>query len=300
MEPVDLDHIQGMATGAGGAEHLVPRIRPAGPASSWWSPSTSITSRGWPPAPAAPSTWWRGSVRRGRRAPGGAVDLDHVQGMAIGAGGAAHLVRWIRPAWPASSWWSASTSITPAGGHRRRRRRAPGAVDPSGLAGEQLVERVDLDHAQGMAIGAGGAEHLVARNRPAWPASTWWSASTSITPRGWPSAPATPRTWCGGSVRRGRRAPGGAVDLDHAQGMAIGAGGAEHLVPQIRPARPASTWWSRRLRSRPGDAHRRRRRRAPGAVDPSGLAGEQRVEPVDLDHVQGMPIGAGGAVDLVY
>ncbi|MDU3314526.1 MAG: hypothetical protein E7E77_30590, partial [Pseudomonas aeruginosa] len=61
----DLDHIQGMATGAGGAEHLVPWIRPAWPVSSWWSRSTSITSRGWPPAPAAPSTWFRGSVRRG-------------------------------------------------------------------------------------------------------------------------------------------------------------------------------------------------------------------------------------------
>nr|WP_290464639.1 hypothetical protein [Pseudomonas aeruginosa] len=91
--------------------------------------------------------------------------------MAIGAGGAAHLVRWIRPAWPASSWWSASTSITPAGGHRRRRRRAPGAVDPSGTAGEQLMERVDLDHVQEMAIGAGGAAHLVRWIRPARPAS---------------------------------------------------------------------------------------------------------------------------------
>ncbi|HCF9557240.1 TPA: hypothetical protein NI771_006072 [Pseudomonas aeruginosa] len=46
-------------------------------------------------------------------------------------------------------------------GHRRRRRRGPGAVDPSGAAGEQLVDPVDLDHVQGMAIGAGGAEHLV-------------------------------------------------------------------------------------------------------------------------------------------
>ncbi|MEZ6727311.1 hypothetical protein [Pseudomonas aeruginosa] len=89
------------------------------------------------------------------------VDLDHVQGVAIGAGGAEHLVAWIRPARPASSWWSPLTSITSRGGHRRRRRRAPGAVDPSGLAGEQLVEPVDLDHVQGMAIGAGGAEHLV-------------------------------------------------------------------------------------------------------------------------------------------
>ncbi|ENT5110287.1 hypothetical protein ACOAQZ_29290 [Pseudomonas aeruginosa] len=34
-------------------------------------------------------------------------------------------------------------------------------MDPSGLAGEQLVDPVDLDHVQGMAIGAGGAEHLV-------------------------------------------------------------------------------------------------------------------------------------------
>ncbi len=80
---------------------LVPRIRPARPASSWWSPSTSITSRGWPPAP---RTWWRGSVRHGRRAPGGAVDLDHAQGMATGAGGAEDLVAWIRPARPASSF----------------------------------------------------------------------------------------------------------------------------------------------------------------------------------------------------
>ncbi|EMM5331542.1 hypothetical protein RJ660_005253 [Pseudomonas aeruginosa] len=30
-------------------------------------------------------------------------------------------------------------------------------------------------------------------------------------------------------------------------------------------------------------------------MDPSGLAGEQLVEPVDLDHVQGMATGAGGA-----
>ncbi|ENZ1693013.1 hypothetical protein ACGHBB_006173 [Pseudomonas aeruginosa] len=42
-------------------------------------------------------------------------------------------------------------------------------MDPSGLAGEQLVERGDLDHAQGMAIGAGDAEHLVPWIRPAWP-----------------------------------------------------------------------------------------------------------------------------------
>ncbi|WP_225320008.1 hypothetical protein, partial [Pseudomonas aeruginosa] len=67
--------------------------------------------------------------------------------------------------------------------------------DPSGLAGEQLVERVDLNHSCR-----------------------------------WPSAPAAPSTWCRRSVRRGRLAPGGAVDLDHAQGMPIGAGGAVDLV----------------------------------------------------------------------
>ncbi|HGM7680344.1 TPA: hypothetical protein ACKP9K_005279 [Pseudomonas aeruginosa] len=86
------------------------------------------------------------------------------------------------------------------------------------------------------------------------------------------------------------------VDLDHIQGMATGA---EDLVAWIRPAWPASTWWSRRPRSRPGDGHRRRRRRGPGGVDPSGAASEQLVEHVDLDHVQGMAIGAGGAEDLV-
>ncbi|MEZ6727299.1 hypothetical protein [Pseudomonas aeruginosa] len=133
-----------MAIGAGGVEDLVPWIRPAWPASTWWSPSTSITP----------------------------------------AGGAEDLVPRIRPARPASSWWSPSTSITPAGGHRRRRRRGPGAVDPSGAAGEQLVEPVDLDHVQGMATGAGGAEHLVPQIRPARPARSWWSPSTSITSRG--------------------------------------------------------------------------------------------------------------------
>ncbi|EVT82357.1 hypothetical protein Z046_32755 [Pseudomonas aeruginosa VRFPA09] len=46
------------------------------------------------------------------------------------------------------------------------RRRAIGAADPSGGAGEQLVEPVDLDHVQGVAIGAGGAEHLVPWIRP--------------------------------------------------------------------------------------------------------------------------------------
>ncbi|HHP7011570.1 TPA: hypothetical protein ACSE96_006011 [Pseudomonas aeruginosa] len=66
MEHVDLDHVQEMATGAGGAENLMLRIRPARPASSWWS----------------------------------RVDLDHVQEIAIGAGGAEHLVPWIRPARP--------------------------------------------------------------------------------------------------------------------------------------------------------------------------------------------------------
>ncbi|WP_236492537.1 hypothetical protein, partial [Pseudomonas sp. S68] len=39
-----------------------------------------------------------------------------------------------------------------AGGHRRRRRQAPGAADPSGAAGEQLVEHVDLDHVLQVAI----------------------------------------------------------------------------------------------------------------------------------------------------
>ncbi len=200
VEPVDLDHVQVMATGAGGAEDLVAWIRPARPASSWRSASTSITSRGWPPAPAAPSTWWRGSVRRGRRAAGGARRPRSRSG----------------------------------DGHRRRRRRGSGAADPSGAA-EQLAERVDLDHIQGMATGAGGAEHLVPRIRPARP-STWWSPSTSITSRGWPSAPAAPSTWCRGSVRPGRRAAGGA----------------------------------RRPRSRPGDGHRRRRRRGLGVLEGEG------------------------------
>ncbi|HBN8588326.1 TPA: hypothetical protein L3728_005901, partial [Pseudomonas aeruginosa] len=45
-------------------------------------------------------------------------------------------------------------------------------VDPSGTAGEQLMERVDLDHVQEMAIGAGGAAHLVRWIRPARPASS--------------------------------------------------------------------------------------------------------------------------------
>ncbi|MCV6119162.1 hypothetical protein OFL22_35240, partial [Pseudomonas aeruginosa] len=84
---------------------------------------------------------------------------------ATGAGGVEDLVPRIRPARPASSWWSPSTSITPAGGHRRRRRRTPGDVDPSGLAGEHLVEPVDLDHVQEMATGAGGVEDLVPRIR---------------------------------------------------------------------------------------------------------------------------------------
>ncbi|MFU5346267.1 hypothetical protein ACM76Q_29665 [Pseudomonas aeruginosa] len=48
-------------------------------------------------------------------------------------------------------------------------------MDPSGAAGEQLAERVDLDHVQEMATGAGGAEGLVPWIRPAWPASSWWS-----------------------------------------------------------------------------------------------------------------------------
>ncbi len=73
-------------------------------------------------------------------------------------------------------------------------------MDPSGAAGEQLVEPVDLDHVQGMAIGAGGTEHLVPWIRPAWPASTWWSTSPSITSTRWAPAPAAPSTWC---IRRG-------------------------------------------------------------------------------------------------
>ncbi|HCK0410871.1 TPA: hypothetical protein NH964_005878 [Pseudomonas aeruginosa] len=64
-------------------------------------------------------------------------------------------------------------------------------MDPSGAAGEQLVEHVDLDHVQGMAT---GAEDLVPRIRSARPASSWWSTSTSITSRGWPPAPAAPST----------------------------------------------------------------------------------------------------------
>ncbi len=215
-----------MATGAGGAEHLVPQIRPAQPARSWWStsssitpagghrrrrrrgpggvdpsgaageqlvePSTSITPRGWSAAPAAPWTWCRGSVR-----PAGAqlvkpVELDHVQ----------------------------------REGHRRRRRRAPGAVDPSGLAGAQLVKPVELDHSCR-----------------------------------WPSAPAAPRTWCRGSVWHGRRAAGEARRPGSLLQVAIGAGGAEDLVPRIRPARPASSWWSPSSSITPAGGHRRRRRR---------------------------------------
>ncbi|RQE42038.1 hypothetical protein [Pseudomonas aeruginosa] len=67
-------------------------------------------------------------------------------------------------------------------------------MDPSGAAGEYLVEPVDFDHVQGMAIGAGGAEHLVPWIRPARPVSSWRSVSTSITSRGWPPAPAAPST----------------------------------------------------------------------------------------------------------
>ncbi|MFK1152014.1 hypothetical protein ACIUZ9_32385 [Pseudomonas aeruginosa] len=48
-------------------------------------------------------------------------------------------------------------------------------MDPSGAAGEQLAERVDLDHVQEMATGAGGAEGLVPWIRPARSASSWWS-----------------------------------------------------------------------------------------------------------------------------
>ncbi|MBO8368995.1 hypothetical protein ID035_30785, partial [Pseudomonas aeruginosa] len=123
-------------------------------------------------------------------------------------------------------------------------------MDPSGLAGEHLVEYVGLDHFQGMAIGAGGAEDLVPWIRPAWPASTWWSTSASITSRGWPPAPAAPRP---GGVDPSGTAGEQLVEhvaLDHVQGMAIGT----------------ATWWrgstqhgrraaggARRPRSRPGD-----------------------------------------------
>ncbi|MDE9388270.1 hypothetical protein, partial [Pseudomonas aeruginosa] len=74
----------------------------------------------------------------------------------------------------------------------------------SGATGEQLVEHVDLDHALQVAIGAGGARHLVLRIRPVRPVNSWWSTSTSIMPCRWPSAPAAPGTWCCGSVRCGR------------------------------------------------------------------------------------------------
>ncbi len=116
---------------AGPLEEHRARDLPARPARNWRIPPTSITSRRWPSAPAAPRTRCRGSVRHGRRAVGGAR----------------------RP------------RSRPGDGHRRRRRRAPGAADSSGTAGAQLVE-----------------------------------PSTSITPRGWPSAPAAPWTWC---IRRG-------------------------------------------------------------------------------------------------
>ncbi|HHK3836540.1 hypothetical protein OFL58_31590 [Pseudomonas aeruginosa] len=49
------------------------------------------------------------------------------------------------------------------------------------------MEHVDLDHALQVAIGAGGAKHLVLRIRPARPVSSWWGTSTSITPCRWPS-----------------------------------------------------------------------------------------------------------------
>ncbi|MFO6256458.1 hypothetical protein ACLBWF_36080, partial [Pseudomonas aeruginosa] len=49
------------------------------------------------------------------------------------------------------------------------------------------MEHVNLDHALQVAIGAGGAEHLVLRIRPARPVSSWWGTSTSITPCRWPS-----------------------------------------------------------------------------------------------------------------
>ncbi len=42
-----------------------------------------------------------------------------------------------------------------------------------------------------------------------------------------------------------------------------------------------------------------RRRRGPGAANPSGAAGEQLAEPADLDHVQGMATGAEHLEHLV-
>ncbi|UPG16778.1 hypothetical protein L0026_34715 (plasmid) [Pseudomonas aeruginosa] len=173
-------------------------------------------------------------------------------------------------------------------------------MDPSGQAGEQLVDHVDLDHFQEMATGAGGAEHLVAWIRPARPASSWWITSTSITSKRWPPAPAAPSTWCRRFVRHGRRAVGGAVDLDHAQGIVTGAGGAEHLVAWIRPARPASSWWITSTSSTS-------RGWPPAPAAPSTWCrrfvrhGRRAVGgAVDLDHAQGMVIGAGGAEDLVH
>ncbi|WP_448195477.1 hypothetical protein, partial [Pseudomonas aeruginosa] len=71
----------------------------------------------------------------------GYVNLDHALQVAIGAGGAKHLVLRIRPARPVSSWWSPSTSNTPAGTHRRRRfrvkRRAPGSSERLHRSGER-------------------------------------------------------------------------------------------------------------------------------------------------------------------
>ncbi|EOZ3451757.1 hypothetical protein I5I49_27850 [Pseudomonas aeruginosa] len=56
MGHVNLEHALQVTIGAGGAEHLVLRIHPARPVSSWWSTSTSITPCRWPSAPAAPGT----------------------------------------------------------------------------------------------------------------------------------------------------------------------------------------------------------------------------------------------------
>ncbi|WP_161565841.1 hypothetical protein [Pseudomonas aeruginosa] len=43
MGHVNLDHALQVTIGADGAEHLVLRIHPARPVSSWWSTSTSNT-----------------------------------------------------------------------------------------------------------------------------------------------------------------------------------------------------------------------------------------------------------------